>query len=271
MSPRGPDGLPRVSRSRIAADLRGLGVRSGDALVVHSSLRAIGWVEGGAEAVVGALQAAIAPAGTLAMPTFCPPAPVFVVAETPCSTGAIPEAFRRRADVLRSAHPTHSVAAWGEAAEWVVAGHRHATALGAGSPLHLMADLGAWVLMVGADCRSCSLIHVAEALERVPYLGVPYPGYDAPIVVREPDGSERVYREREIPGDSSNFLVVQEECERRGQVFRGRIGAASCLMVRGTHLLEAATDLLRRDPAALLCDGPSCAVCVDSRQLLAAT
>ncbi len=258
-----------VTRSDLIADLRRLGVSSGDSLIVHSSLRVIGWVEGGPDAVIDALQAVIGPEGTLAMPTFCPPRPRFIVAETPCDTGLIPETFRRRADVLRSIHPTHSVAAWGARAAHVVAGHEHATALGVDSPLHRMAELGASVLMTGVDCRRCSLIHVAEALRRVPYLSVPYPGYDVPITVVQVDGRSTVYCESEVPGDSSGFLVVQEECERRGQMIHGRIGAADCLMAGGRELLSAALDLLRRDPAALLCADADCAVCVASRRLVA--
>ena len=199
-----------VTRDQLLADLQRLGVSPGDSLIVHGSLRSIGWVEGGPDAVIDALQTALGPQGTVAMPTFCPPRPRFIVAETPCDTGLIPETFRRRADVLRSRHPTHSVAAWGARAATVVAGHEHATALGVDSPLHRMAELGASVLMIGVDCRRCSLIHVAEALLRVPYLSVPYPGYDVPITVVQVDGSSTVYRETEVPGDSSNFLVVQE-------------------------------------------------------------
>src|SRR3954449_11902764 len=59
---------PRT-RDSLAADLRGLGVRPGMTLLVHSSLRALGWVCGGPLAVVQALMDVLTPAGTLVMPT----------------------------------------------------------------------------------------------------------------------------------------------------------------------------------------------------------
>ncbi len=262
---------PSITRDRIIADLHRLGVSAGDSLIVHSSLRSIGWVDGGPEAVIDALQAALTPRGNLALPTFTSPAPEFAVSDTPCGTGLIPETFRRRPDVLRSIHPTHSVAAWGARAEHVVAGHERATALGVDSPLHRMAKLGARVLMIGVDCTTCSLIHVAEAFMRVPYLGVPYPGYDVPIAVKKVDCTTVVYHETEFPGDSTNFGIVEQECGRRGQVIHGRIGAAGCLMIQGQHLLDAAIDLLRRDPGCLLCRNPSCVPCVASRRRVALT
>jgi aminoglycoside 3-N-acetyltransferase len=60
---------------RLARDLRDLGVTSGATLMVHSSLSAIGWVEGGASVVVRALIEALGEDGTLAMPASTPNAP----------------------------------------------------------------------------------------------------------------------------------------------------------------------------------------------------
>jgi aminoglycoside 3-N-acetyltransferase len=47
--------LSLQTRASIAADLQRLGVRSGQVLMVHSSLSSLGYVLGGAQAVVGAL------------------------------------------------------------------------------------------------------------------------------------------------------------------------------------------------------------------------
>src|SRR5689334_16415836 len=54
-----------ASRATITAELRSLGVRGGDVLMVHASLKRIGPVVGGAHAIVGALCDAVAPSGTL--------------------------------------------------------------------------------------------------------------------------------------------------------------------------------------------------------------
>jgi aminoglycoside 3-N-acetyltransferase len=54
-----------VKRSDLVRDLRGLGVRPGGVLMVHTRMSAIGWVVGGAETVVSALLDALGPGGTL--------------------------------------------------------------------------------------------------------------------------------------------------------------------------------------------------------------
>ena len=59
-----------LSQAEIVAGLRRLGVAPGDALEVHSSLRSLGRVAGGAASVIRALQEAVGPTGTLIMPAY---------------------------------------------------------------------------------------------------------------------------------------------------------------------------------------------------------
>ncbi|MBW8821656.1 MAG: AAC(3) family N-acetyltransferase, partial [Streptomyces sp.] len=67
--PKPPPTGPLVTRDTLAGQLRELGVRSGEILLVHSSLSALGWVCGGPVAVVQGLLDALGPDGTLVVPT----------------------------------------------------------------------------------------------------------------------------------------------------------------------------------------------------------
>ena len=58
---------PRT-RESLAADFRRLGLQAGATVIVHSSLSALGWVNGGAVAVVLALMDAVTDAGTIVTP-----------------------------------------------------------------------------------------------------------------------------------------------------------------------------------------------------------
>ena len=54
--------------SSLAGDVARVGVMQDMVLLVHSSLSAIGWIAGGAQALVLALEDALGPRGTLVMP-----------------------------------------------------------------------------------------------------------------------------------------------------------------------------------------------------------
>ena len=175
-----------VTRQTLLQGLRGLGIQPGHVLLVHSSLSSLGWVAGGAVAVIEALQDAVSPGGTVAVPTHSggisdpanwqhPPVPeswwepirsntpAFNVRLTvPRGMGAIPDTFLRYPDMKRSDHPLHSFAARGPHAERIVAGQRLDDSLGDGSPLACLYDLEAFVLLLGVGYDSCTMLHLAE-------------------------------------------------------------------------------------------------------------
>lgn len=58
---------PLVTKSCLVADLRGLGVHAGQSVMLHASVKAIGWVVGGPDVVLDALLEVLTPSGTLIM------------------------------------------------------------------------------------------------------------------------------------------------------------------------------------------------------------
>jgi aminoglycoside 3-N-acetyltransferase len=166
---------PHVTRADLAAGLARLGVQRGDTLFIHSSLKSLGFVEGGPGAVIGALQDAVGAEGTLLLPTYwlpggtilatCElPGYVFDVRQHGSNMGALPAAFLATPGVQRSVHPTHSVSALGRHAAWVTAGHHQAPSVfGPGSPWQRFCELPqAKVLGLGVSMGPITFYHLVE-------------------------------------------------------------------------------------------------------------
>lgn len=243
------------TRSSLTADLRTLGVQPGDVLIVHSSLSRLGWVAGGAVAVIQALQDAVTPEGTLVMPTFTlnltDPAgwrnpavpeswwstlraelPAFDPALTPTrKMGRIPELFRTAPGAQRSHHPHSSFAAWGRQAGFVTDGHALTFSLGEKSPLARVYDLNGRVLLLGTENNTS--LHLAEIRAGTR----PVTSFSGPVLV---NGERQWVTFDEIDYDDSAFPPVKAAFEATGAVRLGPVGAGTAKLMSQRALVDFA-------------------------------
>lgn len=252
----------------LVPELRAAGVPAGGTVIVHSALSRLGWVAGGAQAVVEALTAALGPDGTLVMPTQCgglsdpaqwsrPPVPEDwwdeIRAGTPAydpratptrGMGAVPECFRACAGVRRSAHPTDSFAARGPRAAELLDPHPLPYGVGEGSPLTRFYEAGGHVLLLGVGHGNNTTLHLAEHRSgrgRETVNG-------SPVLV---DGRRQWVRYQTLDWDDSDFEAVGAAyAEARGPLTAGRVGLADTLLVPVVPLVDYATDWFRRERSA---------------------
>jgi aminoglycoside 3-N-acetyltransferase len=258
----------------LSGQLRELGLPEGATVVVHSSLSRLGWVAGGAHAVVLALLDALGPQGTLVMPTHSrhltepsdwgnPPVPEdwwpVIRAETPAYDprttpsswmGAVVECFRSFPDVRRSAHPTVSFAALGPLAGRVTDGHAPDDGLGEGSPLARLYDADAWVLLLGVGHDNNTSLHLAEYRADAPKT---YLRQGSPMLV---DGERRWVTYRELADDTSLFEPLGRDfAELTGGERTGPVGAGTGRLMRQRELVDFGAKWLTQR-AANAQDGP---------------
>ena len=175
------DGRTRTTAA-ITEDLRALGLRPGDLVMVHASLRKLGPVEGGADGVIEAILGAIAPGGTMLMvlgaaddhawvnerpeterEALLADAEPFDALRTPASrdVGTLAEVFRRYPGVVVSDHPEGRFVAHGPLAHQLLDEVPWDDYFGPGSPLERLVA-GGRVLRLGADPNTVTALHHAE-------------------------------------------------------------------------------------------------------------
>lgn len=59
--------LPVIRKSQLVRDLRALGLEPGQVVMLHASVKAVGWIVGGPDVVLDALLEVLGPSGTLMM------------------------------------------------------------------------------------------------------------------------------------------------------------------------------------------------------------
>ncbi|HBO7059605.1 TPA: aminoglycoside 3-N-acetyltransferase, partial [Pseudomonas aeruginosa] len=249
------------SKASVIADLHRLGVRPGDLLMVHASLKAVGPIEGGAAGIVAALLEAVGPTGTLmgyaswdrspyeetlngarleeekrrAWPAFDPD-----TAGTYRGFGLLNQVLADFPGARRSAHPDASMVAVGARARELTEHHPLGQALGRGSPLERLVHLGGRVLLLGAPLDAVTVLHYAEAIADIP--GKRRVTYEMPL--RGPDGgavwikiedfdSNGILDCFAIEGQPDAVETIAKAYVDLGRHREGRVAEAHC------HLFEA--------------------------------
>lgn len=256
-----------INEKNLTIDMKKIGIKEGDIIIVHASMKKIGEkVDGGPEAVIQALFNAVGKNGTIVFPTFTVLNPKTELKTEPSRLGLLSEVFRKWHGAKRSNNPTHCVSAIGKHAAEIISGHEKLSQFGLNSPLHKASNMGAKVLHLGTSLKSCSLIHVGETIGKVPYMHIGYPGYDKEIVYISEDGEERIFNSVELPGDSNGFPKLLQLTKLEEKLNRSKIGNADSFLVLGKDLLFHTLEAIAVDPYSILCDNEKCSVCVASRK-----
>ena len=242
-----------VSKAVFKEALAALGLKSGDTVMVHSSYKSFGGFENGVPGVIEALQETVGASGVLAMPAFTDccdggTAGVYDKAATPVESwvGIIPEIFRQTPGVVRSAHPTHSVCAWGEKAGEFLSQQDPYDCFAPDGPWARLAD-GGKILFLGEAVGGNTFLHACECW------------YNSYLESIEAEVDGRMVTISNYPGgcrggwynlwrNAPYFLKLRE----MGIVREARAGAAVLTCFEGRELAAAMKEIFKQDPAILL-------------------
>lgn len=169
--------LVHVTYADLVRDLSKMDIDQGAVCLVHSSLKSLGFVDGGARTAVEALIEAFVKnnGGTVMLPTFTIQGTmyktltsdfIFDVREKTSGLGAIPDYFLQIDGVERSIHPSHSFAALGPNSHALLKDHHVCgSSFGPGSPMAMLLDCNAYIIGLGSDLGHVTFYHCLEEIE----------------------------------------------------------------------------------------------------------
>ncbi|EON76627.1 aminoglycoside N3-acetyltransferase [Lunatimonas lonarensis] len=235
----------------MVADFRKLGIRKGSSLLVHASLRSLATPTLSPEVVIQSLKEAVGTEGNLLMPalsykTVTASEPFFDHLTTPSCVGALPEYFRTSAGSKRSAHPTHSVSAFGRDADWFVKDHlKDHTPVGPHSPFARLREADGFLLFLGCGLRPNTSMHGVEEWLVPPYLF----GEERTYTLKLSDGT--LLSKKYIPHNFSGFEQRYERIEpllTEASKSLGKVLGATAYLLRAKTVWEKGFEVLEKNP-----------------------
>ncbi|MBU0504629.1 aminoglycoside 3-N-acetyltransferase [bacterium] len=212
---------PSITKDQITRELKNLGLIAGHTVMLHSSVKKVGWVAEGPKTIIESILDIITPKGTLVMfaswdensygfnewpkerqeeylrSNICYN-PEQSKADSK-QMSILAEILRTWPGAYRSRHPFSYVAV-GKKAKWITDNHPWQYRDGKDSPLDKLCQLKGSVLLIGAPLSTVSLLHHAEYHANVPNKRIDR--YKMPVLI----------------GDKSEWMEFEEYDTTRGIV-----------------------------------------------------
>lgn len=165
--------IANYNKQQLKDQLESMGLKGDETILIHSSMKAIGAVDGGADTVLDAWMEYFKD-GLLLLPTHTwktvnADNPVYNPYTTPSCVGLLTNMFMKRDGVIRSLHPTHSMSGYGKnAAEYLAGEEYNNTPCTPGGCYDRLKEVGGKVLLVGVGHERNTYIHSVEEVLNVP-------------------------------------------------------------------------------------------------------
>jgi len=240
---------------KLVEGFRDLGVEEGDTLLVHSSYKSLGAVDGGPQIVINALESVLGEDGTLVMPTFnfdFNKGTPWDVRSTPSKMGVLTELVRNNPRAKRVFHPFYSFAILGKHAE-MLGSLRYKSSYERNSVFGKLRDLDGKIMVIGLSyTNSMTFFHHIEQMEGVDYRFLKqFTGE-----VTDWDGTTKVDTFEMLVRDIDKGVITEvnpmgELMEKEGIIKVGKIGEADVKLMKANDVYAFTAREMRRDPHLL--------------------
>ena len=244
----------RYRKSDLQEQLKTMGLKCTDAIMVHSSMKSMGEVEGGAETVLDAFieyfseGLFMTPAHTWKQ--MSEEYNLFDPETEPACVGIIPNLLLKRPGVVRSLHPTHSMAVIGKGAAEYVQGEEFVnTPCAPGGCWDRLRKVHAKILLIGVTHARNTFIHSVEEVFDVPERFTKHP---VDFRIKMPDGSIKdvsMYRHynKHTAHISEEFDKMMEGYFATNAAKKVTLGDADCILCDAEKLFQVTGKILSKE------------------------
>lgn len=247
------------TKDQLKKQLSDMGIVPSDSLLIHSSMKAIGPVDGGADTVIDSFLEYLTD-GLFMAPTHTwaqmnEEHNVFDPAKEPSCVGIISNLLLKRPDAVRSLHPTHSMAVCGKGnAEYIKGEETCTTPCTPGGCWDRLRTIHAKILLIGVNHIRNTYIHSIEEVLNVPERFTDQP---TQFYIKMPDASLKpvsMYRHYNphTAHISESFSKLEEAFFDTHAAKRASFGSASCILCDTDRLFEVTAKILSHEPNCLI-------------------
>lgn len=255
-----------VLKADLVDAFKSVGIELGDNLIVHTSLKNLGFVCGGAQIVIEALLEVVGKEGTIVMPTQTwknlDPSegvhweepkqwwnlirdnwPAYNKDITPTNTmGAVAEMFRRWDGAIRSDHPARSFAALGKNAEYFMKDHKLDDIFGETSPLAKLYKHNGKILLIAVEHDKNTSLHLADV--RANYAGKHNVIQNSAMMV---DGIRKWISYETLYVDGEDFENIGKDFEKLNCVKSTNVGNGIIKSMSQKQLVDFAVNWIEKN------------------------
>lgn len=255
-----------LTKEDLIKQFRHCGVAERQTLIVHTSLKSLGFVIGGAETLIRALLEIVGDEGTIMMPSqtwknldpstgvhweepveWWPMIrehwPAYDKDITPAiNMGVVAEMFRKWPGSHRSSHPARSIAAVGKHAQYLTSEHDLSHIFGINSPVDKLYTLDGYVLLIGVGYDKNTSLHLAETRANFPTKR--YTDESSAIMI---DGKRQWVTYTTQAVDDEDFIRLGNEYDIENNNHVYKVGNAEVRFMKQRHLIDWSVDWMEKN------------------------
>ena len=244
-----------INFDELVSEFKRIGLTTGDVLLVHSSFKSFGGVEGGPQTVVDALITVLGNEGTLIVPRFnfdfSTYGTPWDIRSTPSQMGIISEFVRKDPRSKKVFHPIYPFCIIGKHADELVK-HRYKGGYSKDSIFHQLRVLDAKIIQIDKVYKGTTIIHHVEEMLKVDYKY--YKDFTGYVI----DENGKKYKDtfnlyvRDIEkGYVTDVIPIGKILEQEGVMKIDKIGDATIWYMKAEDVYQCTVNAIKKNPHVL--------------------